>query len=42
MMSRTPAMKKGKGTRMPDFGAGMHLVLSSFRVSPFGQVRSTI
>jgi len=37
-----PAIRNGKGTIMPDLGAGMHLVLSSFRVWPSGQARSTI
>ena len=37
-----PAIKKGNGTNIPDLAAGIHFVLSSFKVSPSGQVKSTI
>jgi len=37
-----PMIKNGKGTMIPAFGAGIHLVPSSFNVSPSLQVRSTI
>lgn len=37
-----PIIKNGKGTMIPALGAGMHLVPSSFKVSPSLHERSTI